>query len=82
MGITPETNINIKIKRNSKMKDTTIKTTILLAIASAINYFHLLVIPLMVLMVVMICDYMSGLVAAYINTELSSRKGIIGIIKK
>jgi len=38
--------------------------------------------PVIILVVVMVIDYISGVAAAWINHELSSRTGLVGIIKK
>lgn len=45
-------------------------------------YAQTLVIPLGILIVVMVVDYISGVLAAWKAGELSSRTGILGIIKK
>ena len=45
-------------------------------------YFGNLIIPIFLLILVMIFDYISGMVKATLNGELSSRIGIKGIIKK
>lgn len=45
-------------------------------------YLQELVVPVIVVAVVMGCDYISGVAAAWIGGELSSRVGIIGIVKK
>ena len=45
-------------------------------------YFKELSIPVIVLTGVMAVDYVSGVAAAYINNELSSRVGMVGIVKK
>lgn len=37
---------------------------------------------LKMLLLMVITDYLSGVVAAYINSTMSSKKGLIGIIKK
>ena len=52
------------------------------AIAAVAAYMQQLVIPIIVLIIVMALDYASGVAAAYVSKELSSRTGIIGIIKK
>ena len=46
------------------------------------GYFHLLAIPMLILFIVVACDYVTGLVKAYINGSLSSKSGIKGILKK
>lgn len=45
-------------------------------------YFEIIAIPILVLMLVMIVDYITGLAGAYITKQLNSRVGIVGIIKK
>ena len=67
---------------NIRMKETTMKTILSAALAALAAYFRLLVVPLAVLVVMMICDYASGMTAAWVTKRLSSRLGIIGIVKK
>ena len=64
------------------MKDFAIKGFITVIFTGAALYFHQLVGPLIILAIVMIADYITGLAAAWVNSELSSRAGIVGIIKK
>lgn len=45
-------------------------------------YFRQLLAPLLVLVVVMGADYVTGVVAAFVTRTLSSRVGMIGIVKK
>lgn len=45
-------------------------------------YFRIIAIPILVLITFMILDYLTGLAAAWVHREISSRTGIIGIIKK
>ena len=54
-------------------------TTVLTGI---LVYFRIIAIPIFVLLVFMILDYLTGLASAWIKCELSSRTGITGIIKK
>lgn len=54
-------------------------TTVLTGILA---YFRIIAIPILVLFIFMILDYMTGLAAAWVNRELSSRTGIVGIVKK
>lgn len=64
------------------MKENIIKSIIAAAIAFLMVYFGQLLIPLVILLIVMISDYISGMIGAWINKEISSRIGFIGIIKK
>lgn len=57
------------------------KGLIALVSAAVAAYFRELLGPLAVLMLVMVLDYISGISAAWINRQLSSRVGIIGIVK-
>lgn len=45
-------------------------------------YFKKLLVPLIIMLIAMAIDYITGLIKAYIQKELSSKKGIIGIFKK
>lgn len=64
------------------MKVSTFKSVISTALTATFAYFDLLVIPLIVLFAVTIVDYITGIIYAYTNNCLSSKIGIIGIIKK
>lgn len=52
------------------------------AMAAFSVYFNALAVPLIVLFIAMTADYISGMTAAYISAELSSKRGIQGIVKK
>ena len=54
-------------------------TTVLTGILA---YFRIIAIPILVLLVFMALDYMTGIAAAWVNREISSRTGIVGIVKK
>lgn len=60
----------------------TIKGIISLAIAGLVGYLSKLTVPIMVLVFFMAVDYITGITSAWISGNLSSRTGIIGIIKK
>lgn len=45
-------------------------------------YFHIIAVPVALLFVVMLLDYLSGVANAYTKGEWSSRVGLQGIIKK
>ena len=53
--------------------------TVLGAIAA---YLNVLLVPLIVLIVVMLIDYGTGMAQAYVSHTLNSRIGVTGIIKK
>lgn len=64
------------------MKESIFKSVIAVAAAAVGAYFRVLIFPITVLVVVMIADYLSGMTRAWIKGELSSRVGVIGIVKK
>lgn len=63
-------------------KENIFQGIVTLIIAGVSAYFQIIAIPLVVLTVVMLIDYITGMTSAYINSELSSKKGIVGILKK
>lgn len=64
------------------MKYKTWHSVIALAIGGISAYMRLMFVPLVILFAVMIIDYMSGMIKAWGNDELSSKVGIKGIVKK
>lgn len=64
------------------MKENVITAVISAIIAGVSAYFKIISIPLAVLVAVMVIDYITGMSAAFIKAELSSRRGVKGIIKK
>jgi toxin secretion/phage lysis holin len=64
------------------MKENILRTTISLALTGLLAYLYILVVPLIILVVFIILDYISGMVAAWVKKEISSRIGIKGIVKK
>ena len=53
-----------------------------LILAAVGAYFRELLGPLIVLVIVMTADYVTGMVRAWVTKTLSSRVGIVGIVKK
>lgn len=64
------------------MENKGLQAVITAAITAFFVYFNALAVPLFVLLTMMIIDYISGMSAAWRAGELSSKKGIDGIIKK
>lgn len=58
------------------------KAVIAAAVAALAAYFKQLIVPIAVLLAAMICDYVTGMAAAWMTKELSSKRGIQGVIKK
>ena len=52
------------------------------ALGALAAYFNVLLIPLIVLAVVMVIDYVTGMAGAAYSGKLSSRVGVLGILKK
>ncbi|MBQ9413110.1 MAG: phage holin family protein [Oscillospiraceae bacterium] len=59
-----------------------LKGFVVLAFAGAAAYFRELLGPVAVLLAVMVLDYITGMIEAWVNREMSSRVGVVGIIKK
>lgn len=64
------------------MKENVIQVLFATAVGAVTAYFNVLIVPIAVLMAVMLIDYITGLTEAFVNKEISSRTGVIGIIKK
>ena len=64
------------------MKENIIKSTIAIALAGLGAYFNIILIPLLILIFLMVCDYATGMTQAWITKTVSSRLGIVGIVKK
>ena len=64
------------------MKENVFRAVFAAAFGALCSYFMELLIPITVMLVVMIADYITGMVKAWYKSELSSRIGLNGIIKK
>ncbi|NLK39464.1 MAG: phage holin family protein [Clostridiales bacterium] len=64
------------------MKETAIKGTLSAAFAALTVYLNQMLIPLIVLVIALIVDYITGMTKAWINSQLSSQIGFKGIVKK
>ena len=60
----------------------TIQAAFSAALAMLTAYFEIVAVPITVLVVAMAIDYGTGMAAAWKQSELSSKRGIIGIVKK
>lgn len=63
-------------------KETTLKGFVSAIIAGLAAYAKVILIPLSLLIITMLIDYISGMSKAYINGEWSSKVGFKGIVKK
>lgn len=66
----------------ARLKDKTWHGLLAAVIGGASAYMRLMFVPLVILLAVMIIDYMSGMIKAWGNDELSSKVGFMGIVKK
>lgn len=64
------------------MKENIFRGMITAAVAGAAAYFRELALPVVVLFLVMVVDYVSGMVRSWARGELCSRVGVLGIVKK
>ena len=51
-------------------------------ITGLLYYFGIVAVPIIILVIAMVIDYVTGMLSAWLNAELSSKKGIKGIVKK
>ncbi len=64
------------------MKENSIKLILSGTLSACLAYFGQLLIPVLVLAFVMLADYCTGIIKAFMTNALCSRTGILGIIKK
>lgn len=64
------------------MKENVFKALFAVIVGGLTAYFREIAIPLILLIAVMLIDYVSGMTKAWIKSELSSKTGIKGIVKK
>ena len=64
------------------MKGTTLKAILTAAWTALFLYLQQLAVPVIVLFAVVSADYITGMLRACQKRELSSRRGLFGILKK
>ena len=64
------------------MKDTSTKVIFAIIVGGVSAYFGMIAIPIIVLFAAMMIDYCSGMIKAWTTGKLSSRVGVVGIVKK
>lgn len=65
------------------MSETTLTKFVSAAAMAALTvYLKAMAIPILVLICFMVLDYITGIAAAWVNSELCSKTGIVGILKK
>ena len=82
MPVWDSTKQNHKLKGDTRMKENTIKAALAAALGALCAYGIQLLVPVLVLLVVMVLDYITGMAKAWHAGELSSRVGLWGILKK
>ena len=60
----------------------TIQAVVSAVITGLLYYLGIVAVPIIILIIAMIIDYVTGMMSAWLNSELSSKKGIKGIVKK
>ena len=63
-------------------KDFLQQTFVSAVITGLLYYLGIVAVPIIILVIAMIIDYVTGMMSAWLNAELSSKKGIKGIVKK
>lgn len=64
------------------MKENIFTGVIAALLAAGAAYLQELLIPVLILGVVMLIDYITGMTRAWVTKQMSSRIGVVGIIKK
>lgn len=64
------------------MKENFLQILLATVTGAIVAYLNVLLVPFLVLIIVMIIDYVTGMAQAYVSHTLNSRIGIVGIIKK
>ena len=69
-------------RRRNGLKENVFKAVFAVIVGGTAAYFREIAIPLVFLILVMVIDYITGMIKAWINADLSSKTGIKGIVKK
>ena len=64
------------------MNEKSVQAAFAAAISAVTCYLGIVAVPIVVLLLAMIIDYVTGMIAAWHKAELSSKKGVFGIVKK
>lgn len=64
------------------MKENFLQILFAMVTGAIVAYLNVLLVPFLVLIIVMIIDYVTGMAQAYVSHTLNSRIGVVGIIKK
>lgn len=64
------------------MEKKTLQAAFSAAISAVTCYLGIVAVPIVLLLIAIIIDYVTGMISAWHKAELSSKKGIKGIVKK
>lgn len=67
---------------NYEIEMKTIQTALAAFLARIAQYLGIIIVPIVMLCAFMVIDYITGMIAAWRNKNLSSKKGVFGIVKK
>lgn len=60
----------------------TIKAIVSACITGLLYYFGIVAVPIIIIVIAMIIGYVTDMMSAWFNVELSSKKGVFGIVKR
>ena len=65
-----------------KAEGITIQAAFAAAVSAVSCYLGIVAVPIVVLFITMVIDYLTETISAWHKAELSSKKGVFGIVKK
>ena len=65
-----------------RMKENAAKAAFTAIVSGVTLYFQEMLLPVVVLLCVILGDYVTGMIRAWIKKEISSRTGVVGVVKK
>lgn len=66
----------------AQIEGKTVQAAFAAALSAFTCYLGIVAVPIVLLLIAMIIDYVTGMISAWYKAELSSKKGIKGIVKK
>ena len=60
----------------------TIQAVVSAGITGLLYYLGIVAVPIIIIVIAMIIDYVTGMMSAWFNVELPSKKGVFGIVKR
>lgn len=65
-----------------KAEGITIQAAFATAVSAVTCYLGIVAVPIVVLLIAMIIDYLTGMISAWYKAELSSKKSVFSIVKR